>query len=485
MMSYFRELFKQSSYYFISNILAMLAGFVSFPIWTRIFSKSEYGIFSLVSITISLGVGFSKFGLQHAALRYYSDFKEKKINHHMSHYYSTLFIGSLLISTLIILAALLISEIFIKNYIDKSLHELLPLVAFLIFIGSISSILTVFIRADNKGGLWSVFSIATRYGQLLTALIVIFYFMKSLQGLLLGYAFSETIIFIVLLALFIKKININKISFTFLKEALKYGFPLVWMELSNIVLISGDRYLIHFYMGPEAVGVYSVGYNLSNMAQSILVTPLSLAIFPMYLSIWNRYGEKETKKFLNKTLNYYFMLAIPIVIGLSWFDKEIINFLATKKYEEASFIIPYVVLPLMVHGGYTIFASGLFIYKKTSILMHLTLLAAVMNVLFNVIMIPILGLVGAALATLIAYLFLTLAIVINSYKYIRLNVNVNSIIRYTFLSIIVMFFVSNLSFGNTLHILIKIIFVIIAYFIGIIISEKDIRKFAFSFMNKR
>ncbi len=475
-MNHSKELFKQSSYYLISNLLATLAGFISFPIWTRVFSKAEYGIFSLIGTTIYFGLSFSKFGLQHAALRFHSDFKEKKINLDMSYYYSTLFISSLLISGLITLFALLISNNFINNYVEKSLHGLIFIVAFLIFIESINSILTMFIRADNKGWLYSIFSVASRYGELLGALIIVFYFMKNLYGLFLGYAIFEMIIFLALLALFIRKLNIHKISFPFLKEALSYSFPLISAEVLDLILVFGDRYLIQFYMGPEAVAVYSVGYSVSTMAQSLLATPLRLAIIPMYLSIWNKDGEKETEKFLKNTLNYYFMLGIPVILGLSFFGREIVTLFATSKYQESSSVIPYIITPLVLYGAYVVYGAGLYIHKRTKILMYLTLLSGIINISLNIVLIPRLGILGAAYATLIAYLVAIFSMVVISYRYLIVRIQIVSIVKYTLLSILVMYFLSHFEAKSIKELSIKIVMGSVFYLFGICISEKPIRQ---------
>ncbi len=478
-MSYFRELFKQSSYYFISNVLAMFAGFISFPIWTRVFSKSEYGIFSLVSITISLGVGISKFGLQHSALRYHSDFKEKIIDLDMSYYYTTLFVSSFLISAVFILFFLLIGKLWLNSYINQTLIYLLPLIALLIFLSGINSLLTMFIRADNRGGLYSIFTIAERYGFLLFAIIIVFFFMKNLYGLFLGYLVSEVLIFLALLSIFIKKMKITRISLTFLKEALKYGFPLIWMELSNMILNFGDRYLIQLYMGSEAVGVYSVAYNLSGMAESFLTSPLRLAIIPLYIHIWNKNGEKETKMFLNNTLNYYFMLGLPIAIGLSWFGKEIIILLATSKFQESATVIPYIIFSQILYGSNIIFAAGLRIYKRTTILMYLSLVSCLVNIFLNVILIPKFGILGAAYATLIAYMFLTSLIIKSSYNYLKIKLDINKILKYAFISILTMFLLSLFMVGSIKGLMMKIIVGVLVYFLFIFLLDKEIRDKAF------
>ncbi len=475
-MNYLKKLVEQSSYYFISNAIIMMAGFISFPIWTRIFTRAEYGLFSLVGITISLGVGISKFGLQHAALRYYSDFKERKIHLDISYYYSTLFVGSVIISGAIICIALVIIETFFRNSISKPLLDLLPLISMLIFTGTLFSMLAMFIRADNQGRLYSIFIIAKKYGGLLLALYIVFNLVGNLQGVFLGFALAEMVLLFLLVLLFFDKIKIRRISWSFLKEAVKYSFPLIWMELSNMILNFGDRYLLQFYLGSNSVGVYSAGYNLTSMAQSFLTTPLRLAIVPMYLQIWNRDGKNRTITFLNHTLDYYFMLAVPIAVGMIWYGEEIITVLATSKFEESAAVIPYIIIPLSLYGAYVVYGSGFFIQKKTKALMYLALTAGLVNICLNMLLIPRFGILGAAYATFAAYVMLSVLIAMRSNRFLKIKVNLNKVLLYILLSCVTMYAASFYSVENIWQLLTRVVLVGIIYSSAVLIVNKELRK---------
>ncbi len=474
-MNYIKKLFQQSSYYFISNVFVMLAGFISFPILTRIFTPEEYGVMSLVTITVSLGIGFSKFGLQHAALRYFSDFKENVIKLNMSYYYSTLFIGSLTISGLIVFSAFWITKLCLSGYLNKSLQDLVLLIVLLIFVGALINILSMFLRADNRGALYSVFTIARRYGHLLLGIIIVVYIMENVRGLFIGFLISDVLLLIVLMLFFIRKIKLTSISPSFLKEAVSYSFPLIWMELSNMILNFGDRYLLQYYKGSESVGLYSAAYNVCNLSQSVLSVPLRLAVIPMYMSIWNKEGKDETKGFLDKILDYYIMIGVPVIIGLSWFGDEFVTLLATSKYLDAVVIIPVIILPLIVFGGNVIFTAGLRIYKKTRILMYMSLLAGVVNVILNILFIPRFGMLGAAYATLISYCLLVVTTVIVSYRYLVVKMDVKCLIKYIGLSLLIMYSLSFFHSTNVGEMLLKIILVLIAYSLGIMMIDKKKR----------
>ncbi len=255
-MSSVKRLFAESSSYFVGNLFVILAGFISFPIMTRIFSPKDYGVFSLAIISISLGVSLAKCGLQHSALRFYSEFNEN--NHsldRMSSYYITPIFGVAVVNLMLIgINAVILATL--RRHLDGLLLKLIPLIAIIIFIKSLNNLIEVFLRAERRGVFFNVITVLNKYGSLFLSLFIVFFIEHSLSGFFTGMAISEGAILFILLFSYRDKLDIKKISFPFLKESLSFGFPLIWMELANLLLSFGDRYLIEYYMGSSAVGVY-------------------------------------------------------------------------------------------------------------------------------------------------------------------------------------------------------------------------------------
>lgn len=467
----------QYSYYFSGNILISIAGLISFPIWTRFFSKEEYGILAIINTTISFLVIFSKLGLPHAALRFYSDFKENKMDTDIESYYTTLISGSIIISASVAIIVLLMTEIFFYRSFNEKIISLLPLSAIIIFIMSINSILTEFIRAEQRGIFYNIVQVVSRYGQLVISIIMVYVFQGNLYGFFLGTAISSCLVLAGLLSILVheRKIRIKNISLLFLKKSIEYSSPLILFELSNMLLSMGDRYLIQYYMGSEAVGIYSAGYNLSDMVQSTISSPLRLAVMPIYLSIWNREGDESARQFISNALNYYLMLGIPVILGMSWFGKEMIVLLATSKFLEAYNIMPYIILPLVINGAFTLFGAGLFIQKKTKLLMYLTLSSGLLNILLNIFLIPSFGILGAAYATLISYSVLAFLIAVSSYRYLKIKIQIAPILKYIILSIIVLSLLSKYPVNTNNQILAKFFLAAILYLIFIIFFDGELR----------
>src|SRR5882672_11731957 len=103
-MSALKTLYRHSSHYLGGRVAVMLLGFVSFPVFTRVFSVADYGTMSLITNTVLLLTVLSKFGFQHAVQRYYPECAGSADPSELRRYYSTLFYGSALMALALVLA---------------------------------------------------------------------------------------------------------------------------------------------------------------------------------------------------------------------------------------------------------------------------------------------------------------------------------------------------------------------------------------------
>src|SRR5262245_17593082 len=99
-----KTLYRHSTHYFVGMLGTMAVGFFSFPVFTRLFSVTDYGVLDLVQKCITFFIAFSKLGLQHAALRFYDAHVCSADRHAEQTYFSTMFFGTVLTSGCITLA---------------------------------------------------------------------------------------------------------------------------------------------------------------------------------------------------------------------------------------------------------------------------------------------------------------------------------------------------------------------------------------------
>jgi O-antigen/teichoic acid export membrane protein len=185
----------------------------------------------------------------------------------------------------------------------------------------------------------------------------------------------------------------------YLKYVLTISFPLVFHGIALNILSQSDRTMITMITGASDAGIYSVIYNLG-MISLVFTAALDGIWVPWFI---DRMKEKEYLNINSKSKDYIdlmsYMMVCLILVG-----PEIVKLLAAKDYWKGISIIPPIVLSNFVVYLYTLFVNIEHYYKKTPYITLNTIVAAVVNILLNLWLIPIFGYGAAAYTTLISYI---------------------------------------------------------------------------------
>jgi O-antigen/teichoic acid export membrane protein len=188
------------------------------------------------------------------------------------------------------------------------------------------------------------------------------------------------------------------------RELLAFGIPMmIGYELSGLILAVGDRYVIGGLIGEEPLGLYAAAYNLCQYVQSLVIYSLGQAIMPIYMQMWDQKGKQATSAFIDRSLRTYAIFGVPIVAGLAAVGPELLPSLASEKYAAATIILPWVIAGMIVDGTNSMVGAGLFIHRKTRTIMTIVLSCALLNIVLNLVLVPRIGIVGSAIATLVCY----------------------------------------------------------------------------------
>jgi O-antigen/teichoic acid export membrane protein len=436
-MSFVNKLIKQSSVYMICELLIMMGGFLSFPIFTRLLTKQEYGVMNLISITLTLVEEFSSMGIRHAVNRFYSSIN---LNGQCPTFYSTTIYSSLLfgiIGTIISVCAC--NVLAHLGFIDKSVLSLLSIAVILIITRVMTKVIGNLYRMREKAKTYSFFALLTKYLGMGISILLVAFYAYGITGFFWGLVVGEIIALILLVVNMIKQIGVPVLSFysyPLLREMIVYGFPLLVAGLSFSLMSFGDRYLIGWYVSAEAVAMYSVPYNLCSYIQNIFVMGFQYAYFPLVMKEWDSGDEDKARRGIVQIIRIYCMCAIPIVFGMSALGEKIISTVASDKYAEASYILPYVITGEMLAGLATPLMMGFVFMRKPGMIVKYGWYAATANIIMNMLLIPILGILGAAVATLCSYMFHIMLGARTSFKYFAIPVPYSAILKYVLCSTI-------------------------------------------------
>ncbi len=431
----------------VGEILIMSAGLISFPIFTRIFTKEEYGVMSLVLMSIVIAELLFNFGLRHATQRF-SSFYEKQGQYTL--FYSTVLWTSLVLGLLGTIFTFAMGQVLTSSeIISSSIGLAVSVSSFLIIIRILTQVLGSLFRAKGQAKEYVIFAVFTKYLGMTLAVVFVLFFHMEVQGFFLGLVIGEAIVLIPFCYYTIKKISfpLFSCSIPMLKTMVLYGFPLVIVSLSSVILSSGDRYIIAYFSTTAHVAAYIVPYNLCLYVQDIIISSLQYAVIPLLVNEWEKNGALRIPQKISNVIKLYCLISLPVLFGLCAVGEEVILFLATEKYTESSYLIPYIAIGILFQGLITPLTLPLLLYKKTTTLLKITLAVALANIILNLIFVPRFGLLGAAVSTFICYGALVIVGAYLSNKLIEIKMPWTDIIKYILCAALMYFVVKEFGLG--------------------------------------
>lgn len=420
-----RRLLIHTSTYSIASVLIALAGLVSFPIFTRLFSVGEYGLLNLVSSALGFLVGLGKLGLQTSIVRFYPEVASGKSDFSESGLLSTALIGMLVTGVCVTAVVLVIVAAAPASiWPDPRMPDLMLLTAALIVVRVVDSGLINILRAQQRSGAFAIYSVARRYGALAIILFVVFHVLPGLYGFYLGTILAEALAVFVLTFILLRArpLKLAEFSPPLFRSMLAFGLPMVAFEMGGLLLAYGDRYVIQLLLGAEAVGIYSAAYNLSEYVQIALLSAFGTAVTPMFTRIWAKDGAVATARFISIALHFYVVAAVAVGFGMAALGSDALTLLASKKYLPGAVIIPWVIAGMVIDGASSLLGAGLYLHKRSKTVMVMMLCTASLNIGLNFILIPRMGISGSAVATLISLCAMTIAVTLGARQFLRIEI---------------------------------------------------------------
>ena len=413
-MKKLRELFSDTLIYGISSVAARFINYLLVPFHTDVFNPARYGIIGLIYAAIALLNVIFTFGMESAYLRYAADRKEA----------ATIF-KTIQIS-LLVLATLLCGVLWV------AMPVLLPLLS----LGPDNSALFVMML----GILWfDTLSIVPMAELRLTRRALLFASIKTLHviinivlnfWLILGMGFGIEAVFIANLAAsmlmtfvvwaFTADLLRGGWNRRWLKTLFEFGWPFVPSGIGYAINEMLDRFLLNgmdpanaerlYGMGttPEdVVGIYNACYKMA-VFMLLLVQMYRMAWQPFFM---RHAKERESPLLFAQAFIWFNLFAALLFLGVALFREQIVAIqiplldvsLIGSGYWAGLDIVPWLLLAYWFHGWYINFSAGIFIREKTRALYKITLMGAGVTILANLMLIPLYGMTGSAVATLLSY----------------------------------------------------------------------------------
>lgn len=403
---------KQSAVYGLSRISIKLVAFVLFPLYSIYFSVEQYGIIVRGEIFWQLLQSFMLYATETAIIRWYlllEDPEKKKTL--VFSVFSFIFILNLIFLILSFYFPGAISELVFST---PGYAEVIKVCLLVGMFETLIGIPLVLLRIKER----SVMYVTIVVLETLLSLGLQVYFITSTEYKLIGVFVSKLIasafVFVLLLPGLIKSFKF-KIDFSLLSDVLKFSLPLMAASLVSALFNSQDRFILGYLTDSKEVGLYGLGNNIAGILTFVFISPFALA-FPVIF--WKKIKDENAQRFYTKSMTYSFLVFVFGALVLSLAAPNFIKIFARNPdYWLAKNIVPFIAFSLVFYGMQVVGLMSFYHDKKTKIVLLILVISSVLNIVFNLFLIPIYGMYGSAISTFASYLISSILIYTFSKKY--------------------------------------------------------------------
>lgn len=429
------DLLKKFIEFGFGNIVTLILGFISSPIITRLIMPDDFGKFSMFNTVTNLFLIIVMLGLDQSFARfYYEENSEGR---------SVLLRKCMKIPLIINIIASIIAIILYKYISIFIVREYSMLLIIMLIIQNTFNLLGRFsllsIRMEQKGRIYSMLQIIGKALYIIFVILFVKVFNHDYRTLVFALVLSNIIV--VIISILIEKKEFfyvkSKIKIkTTTKEMIRYGIPLIFSMAITWVFNSTDKVMISMYSNYTEVGLYSSAFSIVALLNAVQGT---FTTFWVPVANEKYVDDPNDTKFFENINNMISLIMLLMAILLITF-KDLIILLLGSKYREASFIFPFLIfVPVM----YTISETtvlGINFKKKTKYHIWIAIISAIINIIGNITLVPIMGAKGAAIATGISYIIFFLSRTLISRKLYYVNYHLKSFcISIIFISLLALY----------------------------------------------
>ncbi|KYK25266.1 hypothetical protein AYK26_02180 [Euryarchaeota archaeon SM23-78] len=407
-MSYFKKGFKGSVIILLTSLLAALFGFLIRIFLANTISLEEYGLFySMFTFFMFIGI-FTTLGYGQSLIKFIPEFQVQKRKDLIDKTVLYVLIISLALRLIFIFAIVLLADYLTLNYFKVPLaRPMIYLFCIFFFINTFNSFMRAFFNAFQdmlKSGI-----IYFLRNFLTFIFIIVFFYFGLFKGALLPtYATitSFALGVLIFVPFVLKKLKPIKSFLPFDKALFKkltlFAFPSLFTDIAGLVIGYIDTLMLTYFLTLDKVGIYN-----AVLPTALIIVNFSGAVytvfFPMVSELWEKKLREKLKNAITLIYRYLLVLTIPFVLILFAYSKTILRLLFGEAYVPgflAMMILALGVILISLAKVNFAFLSGI---GKPAKVTKIMIVAAVFNVIFNLILIPIIGIEGAALTTTLSY----------------------------------------------------------------------------------
>ena len=406
MIKKIKELGKDTAVYGISTIVGRFLGFLLVPFYTHFISRADMGIYTNIYAYLAFLNIFYIYGMDAAFMKYSSlaDPTQKKQT------FSTAYLF-VVMSTLLLTATLFLLRLpFVRLMAVPGLYDkLVYYVIFILLFDTLALIPFANLRLERKAKKFAAIKLANIILNLALNLLFFIKFHMGIESIFIANLIASAVTFLVLLPEIWKRLQF-RINGVQLRQMLHFGLPYLPASLASIMVQVIDRPIVLALTDADTLGLYQTGHKLG-IFMMLVVSMFQYAWQPFFL---NNAREKNAREIFAKVMTLFVLAASLLWVVVSLFIDIAAGWefaagrsLIARQFLPGLVVVPIILLAYLFNGIYVNLWAGVYIEEKTKYFPLVTVAGALVNVAVNLLLIPRLGIIGAALAVLASYMVMT------------------------------------------------------------------------------
>jgi O-antigen/teichoic acid export membrane protein len=391
-----RRLGKHSAVYGLGGLVQRILAVLLLPVYTRFLSPADYGVVeTLVALTTVLAITL-RLGISNAFFRFYYGSAERGYRLRVLR---TSFWFTMGMATLGLVAGLALSWDLSDLLFGSSADAEVVAAAFVGLWAQMNyEQLTALFRAEERSTAYLAASLVNIGITIVATLILVVALDAGPLGVIVGSFTGTLVVYAALLGYRREQLGLE-FDRGLLREMNRFGIPLVPSAVFLWVTNFSDRFFLLNLADAEEVGLYSLGVRIAS-AIALLLTAFRMAWPAFAYSIDD---DREARTTYAYVLTYLVLVTSWVAASLALLSPWLVEWMAAPAFARSSDVVGPLAFSVVAYAGYVVVVIGVGRVRRTQFNWVVTGAAAAVNVALNLLLIPPYGMMGAAAATIAAY----------------------------------------------------------------------------------
>jgi O-antigen/teichoic acid export membrane protein len=419
---------SDTAIYGVSTIVGRFLTFLLTPIYANILPPSELGIVATIYAYVAFLNVVYAYGMESAYMKYASTLELGDERATFSIPFTSVVLTSLLFSLIISWQSTVVAGVV---NLTSEYGKIVTYAAWILCLDALAVVPFASLRMARKAKRFAMIKLAGIILNVICNVVFLIWYHMGVEGIFLSGVISSAFALLLLLPTILSLWTIAWLP-RLLRALLRFGLPTVPAGIASMMIQVIDRPILEALTNKATVGVYQANYRLG-IFMMLIVSMFDFAWRPFFFT---HARDKDAGDLFGKILTYFLLLMVSVFLLLSFFLEDVAKIpmflgypILPAPYWGGLSIIPVILLAYLFLGVSNTVVAGIYIEKQTKYLPLVTFLGAAANIATNYFLIPRMGMMGAAVATLVSYALMALILYNLSQRFFAVRYEAGRILK--------------------------------------------------------